>query len=75
MSVLTEHVNSSGALAEFPLRADRPLQMGELAPVLATPAAFAAGVAIGVAAYGAGYAVAAVGGGHPHPRDPGGERD
>ena len=34
MSVLTEHVNSSSALAEFPLRADRARQTGEHAPVL-----------------------------------------
>ncbi|MFI2629562.1 hypothetical protein ACH5A2_04105 [Streptomyces collinus] len=64
MSVLTEHVNTSSVLAECPLRADRAQQMGELAPVLATPAtavAFAAGVAVGVAvtgAFGAGLAAA-----------------
>ncbi|MFD9303391.1 hypothetical protein ACFWCB_12170 [Streptomyces sp. NPDC060048] len=73
MSVLTEHVNSSGELAEFPLRADRARQMGDLAPVLATPAtvvAVAAGVAVGaqlVGVFTAGVAVGAraVGGTQP----------
>ncbi|MGW3651220.1 hypothetical protein [Streptomyces sp. NPDC000878] len=74
MSVLTEHVNTSSALAEFPLRADRARQLGELAPVLATPAAavaFAAGVAVGVqltGAFGAGVAAGGCGGGPQPPK-------
>ncbi|MGW3651221.1 hypothetical protein [Streptomyces sp. NPDC000878] len=43
--------------------------LSDLTPVMATPAAFAAGVAVSVAAYGAGYAVGAIGGcgGGPQP--------
>ncbi|WP_367321862.1 hypothetical protein [Streptomyces sp. HUAS ZL42] len=70
MSVLTERVNASSELAEFQLRSDRARQMGELAPVLATPAAavaFAAGVAVGVQVTGAfGAGLGAAGRNQPH---------
>ncbi|WP_367321863.1 hypothetical protein [Streptomyces sp. HUAS ZL42] len=45
--------------------AGRARHLSDLTPVMATPAAFAAGVAVSVAAYGAGYAVGALGKNQP----------
>ncbi|MGH8933093.1 MAG: hypothetical protein ACRDZO_21320 [Egibacteraceae bacterium] len=60
MSTLLRKVNSSSELAGVPLHATEARQVGELAPVLATPAAFGAGLAAGVGVTGAfagGFAV------------------
>jgi hypothetical protein len=61
MQTLVDKVNTSPELAHLPLRADGTEQVGGMTPVLATPAAFAAGVAGAAAVAGAVAAGAAIG--------------
>lgn len=61
MQTLIEKVNSSSELADLPLQSDDAEQVGAMTPVLATPAAFAAGVAVAAGVAGAVAAGAAVG--------------
>ncbi|MCF1592908.1 hypothetical protein [Streptomyces muensis] len=62
MTSISEHVN--GAAPEFfgeLTTARRARHLSDLTPVLATPAAFAAGVAVSLGAYAVGYAMGAGG--------------
>ncbi|WP_033306965.1 hypothetical protein [Streptomyces iakyrus] len=61
--MLTEHVNASSVLAEFPLRADRARRMDELTPVLATPGAVV--VAVGLYVVATPYVAGAIGSKQP----------
>jgi hypothetical protein len=61
VTTLIDKVNSSEELAALPLRATGAEEVGQLTPVLATPAAFAAGVAAAGAVAGAAAAGAAIG--------------
>jgi hypothetical protein len=58
---LIEKVNTSPELAALPLRAESVEELGEAVPVLATPAAFAAGVAAAAGVAGAFAAGAGIG--------------
>ena len=61
MTMLVDKVNTDAGLAGLPLAATSPQQIGASAPVLATPAAFAAGLAAAAGVAGAVAAGAAVG--------------
>ncbi|WP_405605273.1 hypothetical protein OG741_37335 [Streptomyces sp. NBC_01410] len=72
MSSISARVNdvSPSLFGEFTAKSGAR-ELSDLTPVMATPAAFAAGVAVGVTAYALGYAVGAAGGsggGIPQPR-------
>ena len=59
MRSLTDRVNADEAVARIPIDAAAPTQVGAITPVMATPAAFAAG--LGAAAAGAGAIAAGAG--------------
>jgi hypothetical protein len=61
MQTLIDKVNASPELANLPLLSDGTEQVGSMTPVLATPAAFAAGIAAAAGVAGAVAAGAAVG--------------
>jgi hypothetical protein len=61
MTTLIDKVNASEELAELSLRARSAEEVGQMTPVLATPAAFAAGLAAAGAVAGAAAAGAAIG--------------
>jgi hypothetical protein len=61
MNTLVEKVNASPEIAKLPLRANESEHVGSMTPVLATPAAFAAGVAVAAGVAGAVAAGAAIG--------------
>ena len=61
MTTLVDKVNESAELSKLPLRADSPEQIGSTSPVLATPGAFAAGLAAAAGVIGAVAAGAAIG--------------
>lgn len=55
MSTLDQKVNTSAELASVPIRSAEVRQVGSMEPVMATPAAFAAGLA-GAAAFTGAFA-------------------
>ena len=62
MSTIADRTNASPLVAELPMRSDDAQQVGPMSPVLATPAAFAAGLAAAAgvaAAVTAGVAIGA----------------
>jgi hypothetical protein len=61
MNTLIEKANASQELSELPLRSTDVEQGNSISPVLATPGAFAAGVAAAGAVAGAVAAGAAIG--------------
>ncbi|MFI2629563.1 hypothetical protein ACH5A2_04110 [Streptomyces collinus] len=62
MTSISDHVNGRSPMLFGDLtRTHGARHLSELTPVMATPAAFAAGVAVSVTAYAAGYAVGALG--------------
>jgi hypothetical protein len=58
---LTEHVNASIEIASVGIDSTSIQELGALAPVTATPAAIAAGVAVGAGLVGAAAGGAALG--------------
>jgi hypothetical protein len=61
MSMIVDKVNTDPAIAALPFHAAGPEQIGATTPVLATPAAFAAGLAGAAAVAGAVAGGAAIG--------------
>ncbi len=58
MTSISDHVNGASPELFGELTTARGARhLSDLTPVLATPAAFAAGVAIGIGAYAVGYAM------------------
>ncbi|WP_033306966.1 hypothetical protein RFN58_04525 [Streptomyces iakyrus] len=66
MTSISDHVNGRSPMLFGDLRTTHGARhLSELTPVMATPAAFAAGVGVSVAAYAVGYAVGALGSKQP----------
>jgi hypothetical protein len=61
MSLLVDKVNADARIAALPFDATGPEEVGATSPVLATPAAFAAGLAGAAAVAGAVAGGAAIG--------------